>query len=97
MPRLFSFCEKISNICFILFDVVNTLISVFYFFSAGKVYLHPDSPSSGSYWMKQDIVFSKLKLTNNKNNSGGHVSNTVLLRVTNLKAINAAIFHLCIW
>ncbi|CAG2206319.1 TBR1 [Mytilus edulis] len=39
----------------------------------GKVYLHPDSPSSGAHWMKQDIVFSKLKLTNNKNNPGGHV------------------------
>ncbi|XP_021355486.1 T-box brain protein 1-like [Mizuhopecten yessoensis] len=37
----------------------------------GRVYLHPDSPSSGAHWMKQVIVFSKLKLTNNKNNSQG--------------------------
>ncbi|XP_060085944.1 T-box protein H15-like [Ylistrum balloti] len=37
----------------------------------GRVYLHPDSPSSGSHWMKQVIVFSKLKLTNNKSNSQG--------------------------
>ncbi|XP_062576802.1 T-box protein 1-like isoform X2 [Saccostrea cucullata] len=32
----------------------------------GRVYLHPDSPSSGAHWMKQDIVFGKLKLTNNR-------------------------------
>ncbi|XP_033727033.1 eomesodermin-like [Pecten maximus] len=37
----------------------------------GRVYLHPDSPSSGSHWMKQVIAFSKLKLTNNKNSSQG--------------------------
>ncbi|KAK3087238.1 hypothetical protein FSP39_003446 [Pinctada imbricata] len=39
----------------------------------GRVYLHPDSPSSGSHWMKQDIVFGKLKLTNNRNNDQGHI------------------------
>ena len=41
---------------------------------AGRVYLHPDSPNTGAHWMKQDIQFSKLKLTNNKNNDQGHVS-----------------------
>lgn len=41
---------------------------------AGRVYLHPDSPNTGAHWMKQDIVFGKLKLTNNKNNDQGHVS-----------------------
>ncbi|KAH3713119.1 hypothetical protein DPMN_072885 [Dreissena polymorpha] len=40
----------------------------------GRVYLHPDSPNSGAHWMKQDIVFSKLKLTNNKNAETGQVS-----------------------
>ncbi|KAL4218286.1 T-box brain protein 1 [Mactra antiquata] len=39
----------------------------------GRVYLHPDSPNSGAHWMKQDIVFGKLKLTNNKNAEAGHV------------------------
>ncbi|XP_052761708.1 eomesodermin homolog [Mya arenaria] len=39
----------------------------------GRVYLHPDSPNSGAHWMKQDIVFSKLKLTNNKNAESGQV------------------------
>ncbi|XP_064596714.1 T-box brain protein 1-like [Liolophura sinensis] len=39
----------------------------------GRVYLHPDSPNTGAHWMKQDIVFGKLKLTNNKNNDQGHI------------------------
>lgn len=29
-----------------------------------KVYVHPDSPNFGSHWMKNPIVFSKVKLTN---------------------------------
>lgn len=28
--------------------------------------MHPDSPNSGRHWMKQEIQFMKLKLTNNK-------------------------------
>lgn len=40
----------------------------------GRVYLHPDSPNCGAHWMKQDIVFSKLKLTNNKSCDQGFVS-----------------------
>ncbi|KAJ8322221.1 hypothetical protein KUTeg_000692 [Tegillarca granosa] len=39
----------------------------------GRVYLHPDSPNTGAHWVKQDIVFSKLKLTNNKNTDQGHI------------------------
>ncbi|XP_041362119.1 T-box brain protein 1-like [Gigantopelta aegis] len=41
--------------------------------TTGRVYLHPDSPNRGSHWMKQDIVFGKLKLTNNKSMDTGHV------------------------
>ncbi|XP_053381750.1 T-box transcription factor T-like [Mercenaria mercenaria] len=44
----------------------------------GRVYLHPDSPNSGAHWMKQDIVFGKLKLTNNKNAEAGHVRQVIL-------------------
>ncbi|XP_033911373.3 T-box transcription factor TBX21 [Acipenser ruthenus] len=36
-------------------------------------YMHPDSPNSGAHWMRQEISFGKLKLTNNKggsNNTG---------------------------
>nr|XP_020510675.1 eomesodermin-like isoform X1 [Labrus bergylta] len=34
-----------------------------------KVYIHPESPNTGTHWMRQEISFSKLKLTNNKGNS----------------------------
>jgi hypothetical protein len=39
----------------------------------GRVYLHPDSPNTGAHWMKQDIIFSKLKLTNNKTCDQGYI------------------------
>ncbi|XP_052761830.1 T-box protein 1-like [Mya arenaria] len=39
----------------------------------GRIYLHPDSPNTGAHWMKQDIIFNKLKLTNNKSNSNGQI------------------------
>ncbi|XP_013394092.1 T-box protein 1-like [Lingula anatina] len=39
----------------------------------GRIYMHPDSPNSGAHWMKQDITFSKLKLTNNKNCDQGFI------------------------
>nr|BAP47448.1 T-brain transcription factor [Prionocidaris baculosa] len=38
-----------------------------------NIYLHPDSPSSGLHWMHQDIVFSKLKLTNHRGKDNGFV------------------------
>ncbi|KAK7887175.1 hypothetical protein WMY93_026796 [Mugilogobius chulae] len=31
-----------------------------------KIYIHPESPNTGAHWMRQEISFSKLKLTNNK-------------------------------
>nr|ACV88663.1 T-brain transcription factor [Peronella japonica] len=38
-----------------------------------NIYLHPDSPSQGVHWMHQDIVFSKLKLTNHRGKDNGFV------------------------
>nr|XP_060641251.1 T-box-containing protein TBX6L-like isoform X1 [Anolis sagrei ordinatus] len=38
-----------------------------------RTYLHPDSPSLGSHWMKQAVSFQKLKLTNNTLDPQGHV------------------------
>ena len=40
---------------------------------SNKVYLHPDSPNTGSFWMKNEIAFGKLKLTNNKINNSGQI------------------------
>ncbi|XP_033103212.1 T-box-containing protein 2-like isoform X2 [Anneissia japonica] len=37
------------------------------------MYMHPDSPNSGEHWMKQDIIFNKLKLTNNKGKDNGYI------------------------
>lgn len=47
-------------------------------FSPGnKVYVHPESPNTGAHWMRQEISFGKLKLTNNKgaNNNNAQVNN----------------------
>ncbi|XP_064620612.1 T-box transcription factor TBX3-like [Lineus longissimus] len=39
----------------------------------GRLYIHPDSPASGAHWMKQTVVFQKLKLTNNNLDQNGHI------------------------
>lgn len=33
------------------------------------MYMHPDSPNTGTHWMRQEVSFGKLKLTNNKGSS----------------------------
>ncbi|XP_075437770.1 LOW QUALITY PROTEIN: T-box transcription factor TBX21-like [Ascaphus truei] len=42
-----------------------------------RSYQHPDSPNTGAHWMRQEVVFTKLKLTNNKG-----ASNNVTQMVT---------------
>ncbi len=39
-----------------------------------QVYVHPDSPNFGTHWMKNPIVFSKVKLTNKESNNNQVVS-----------------------
>ncbi|XP_053330429.1 MAX gene-associated protein [Spea bombifrons] len=39
----------------------------------GRVFIHPESPSTGHYWMHQPVSFYKLKLTNNILDSDGHI------------------------
>ena len=39
-----------------------------------RLYIHPDSPATGSVWAKQLISFQKLKLTSNHLDQFGHVS-----------------------
>lgn len=41
------------------------------------MYVHPESPNTGAHWMRQEISFSKLKLTNNK---GANNNNTQVPR-----------------
>ncbi|GCB66206.1 hypothetical protein scyTo_0004924 [Scyliorhinus torazame] len=40
----------------------------------GRLYVHPDSPATGTHWMRQLVSFQKLKLTNNHLDPFGHVS-----------------------
>ena len=42
--------------------------------SPPRIHVHPDSPASGTHWMKQPVSFDKLKLTNNQLDDNGHVS-----------------------
>ena len=39
-----------------------------------RMYIHPDSPSTGAQWMDKSVTFQKLKLTNNTTDKNGYVS-----------------------
>uniref|UniRef100_A0A182SP27 T-box domain-containing protein n=1 Tax=Anopheles maculatus TaxID=74869 RepID=A0A182SP27_9DIPT len=63
-----------------------------------RMYIHPDSPSTGEQWMQKVVSFHKLKLTNNISDKHGFVStnlevnfssflNAVLLRLDELFVI----------
>lgn len=39
-----------------------------------RIFIHPDSPGTGSQWMRQVVSFQKMKLTNNHMDQMGHVS-----------------------
>ncbi|XP_048373612.1 T-box transcription factor TBX21 [Sphaerodactylus townsendi] len=43
-----------------------------------RTYVHPDSPNTGAHWMRQEISFGKLKLTNNKGASNNVTQMIVL-------------------
>ncbi|XP_046895044.1 eomesodermin homolog b [Hypomesus transpacificus] len=43
-----------------------------------KMYVHPESPNTGAHWMRQEISFGKLKLTNNKGASNNSSQMIVL-------------------
>lgn len=42
--------------------------------SPHRMYLHPESPAKGEYWMSQPISFGRLKLTNMPAPPAGQVS-----------------------
>ena len=44
----------------------------------GRLYVHPDSPSTGAQWMRQTVNFQKVKLTNNHLDQAGHVSKSLV-------------------
>ena len=39
-----------------------------------QIYLHPNSPNSGQFWMKKPISFKQVKITHNLSSSKGNVS-----------------------
>ncbi|CAF0738131.1 unnamed protein product [Didymodactylos carnosus] len=39
----------------------------------GRYYVHPDSPATGTQWMKQCVLFNKVKITNNAMHNQGHI------------------------
>lgn len=43
-----------------------------------RMYMHPDSPNTGTHWMRQEVSFGKLKLTNNKGSSNNVAQMIVL-------------------
>ena len=47
----------------------------------GRLYVHPDSPSTGSQWMRQVVSFQKIKLTNNHLDQFGHVSAIIISQI----------------
>ncbi|KAL0102866.1 hypothetical protein PUN28_018277 [Cardiocondyla obscurior] len=48
-----------------------------------RMYIHPDSPSSGEQWMQKVVSFHKLKLTNNISDKHGFVSTITQLKIDN--------------
>uniref|UniRef100_A0A3B4Z4M1 T-box-containing protein TBX6L-like n=1 Tax=Stegastes partitus TaxID=144197 RepID=A0A3B4Z4M1_9TELE len=38
-----------------------------------RTFTHPDSPATGTHWMKQSLSFLKMKLTNNTLDQHGHI------------------------
>ncbi|XP_071094138.1 T-box transcription factor TBX3-like isoform X1 [Haliotis cracherodii] len=44
-----------------------------------RMYIHPDSPSTGEQWMQKVVSFHKLKLTNNISDKHGFVSTFTIL------------------
>jgi len=45
-----------------------------------RMYIHPDSPSTGEQWMQKVVSFHKLKLTNNIADKHGFVSINIPVR-----------------
>ncbi|XP_019851875.1 PREDICTED: T-box protein 2-like isoform X2 [Amphimedon queenslandica] len=37
-----------------------------------ETYIHPDSPNTGTFWMRHGVSFRKLKITNNKDRPGSN-------------------------
>lgn len=54
-----------------------------------RMYIHPDSPSTGEQWMQKVVSFHKLKLTNNISDKHGFVSTVCNVSETIYKALSS--------
>lgn len=59
-----------------------------------RMYIHPDSPSTGEQWMQKVVSFHKLKLTNNISDKHGFVSIQVAFSLLILSCVTFA-FRRC--
>ena len=65
-----------------------------------RIYVHPASPATGTYWMRETISFEKMKLTNNWKDDGGHVSTSppiirLILTITRLMSASRLFCSQC--
>lgn len=80
----------VSIINHILYAWFICVLNSFFFFLGNRVYMHPDSPNTGAHWMRQEISFGKLKLTNNK----GASNNTGQVMQYHIQCFNEKIFFI---
>ncbi|XP_017494357.1 PREDICTED: T-box transcription factor TBX3-like, partial [Rhagoletis zephyria] len=59
-----------------------------------RMYIHPDSPSTGEQWMQKVVSFHKLKLTNNIADKHGFVSSSSTATILNSMHKYQPRFHL---
>ena len=53
--------------------VFSVLFSSMVVLFVNRYYIHPDSPQTGAQWMKQSILFNKVKITNSPMQNPNHV------------------------
>lgn len=58
-----------------------------------RMYIHPDSPTTGEQWMQKVVSFHKLKLTNNISDKHGLVSVQPLSSIFHPVFLGSAVVH----
>lgn len=91
---------KILKDMYCYFSRLDTDSVIFRFFSGNKMYVHPESPNTGAHWMRQEISFGKLKLTNNKGANNNNTQVRHLLKLTILHYFHCSQYissHFFLW
>ena len=85
------FGQQFAGKLFFFFCLSHDLVHHYYFFLGNKMYVHPESPNTGAHWMRQEISFGKLKLTNNK----GANNNNTQVRYRFLTRLKSPVYQFC--